>query len=487
MMSTTTTRVQPLLGDEEEEPEGGLRRITGTDTSGDRDDEALPPVGGSIGVVSHPDGYQYVVKARLAVTVHALLDVVETSNTFSATVELGLEWEVSEDQWIGCETFWRDHFISKVLRVFFDNAKDRENLFAADANEDERVGRDDVGAPLVDSDTGKRARLFRLRRRRTVDFRQPLALQNYPFDYQVLAIRCVAEGAEVFGKYFQLEFMHPKRSNYGPGRHTVVEDADHVDDLDIDGIFALDGRDLAKPGSERPRPQEYAVLLFVSRQFNSTLYNAILPIVFMELLSCIIYWVAPCDVADRAAITLTIFLAAVTFKTYMSTLLPALPYLTSVEWFLLSGMLLLLTQGLLIARVGWYCVNSDAAAGFPGTYWSWSYKRFEENDDAAYWKEDGTKAAYWKEDDASYWRGSDAARTRRSVLWDRDAFTITLSWIFMTVVTLLNRIFWLYYKLYRIDYEKAVAESLGDERALNKQSVLSYVARRGAAARGCPR
>ena len=93
MMSTTTSRVQPLLDDEEEEAEGGLRRITGADTSGHRDDEALPPVGGSIGVVSHPDGYQYVVKARLAVTVHALLDVVETSNTFSATVELGLEWE----------------------------------------------------------------------------------------------------------------------------------------------------------------------------------------------------------------------------------------------------------------------------------------------------------------------------------------------------------------------------------------------------------
>ena len=253
-----------------------------------------------------------------------------------------------------------------------------------------------------------------MRRRRTAEFRQPLALQHYPFDYQVLAIRCVAEGAELFGRYFQLELMHPKRSNYGPGRHTIIEDADHVDDLDIDGIFALDGRDLAKPGSERPRPQEYAVLLFVSRQYNSTLFNAILPIVFMELLSCIIYWVAPCDVADRAAITTTLFLAAVTFKTYMSTLLPALPYLTSVERFLLAGMLLLLAQGLLIARVGWFCVNSKKTKGFHGHPWDWRYRDFEEDEDAAWLQSaDGTNAAYWKEDDASYWRGSDAARGRR--------------------------------------------------------------------------
>ena len=132
-------------------------------------------------------------------------------------------------------------------RVFFANADGRENVFAHDASEDERVGRD-VGAPLVDSATGELKRLFRLRRLKTVEFHQPLALQKYPFDYQVLAIRCVAEGAEVFGKYFQLQLMHPERSNYGPGRHTIVEDADHVDDLDIECIFALDGRDLAKPG-----------------------------------------------------------------------------------------------------------------------------------------------------------------------------------------------------------------------------------------------
>ena len=201
-----TSKVQPLHSATEEGPDtqargGGLRRIAGAEAS-NRDDESLPPVGGSIHVVSHPDGYRFAVRARLEVTLKALLDVVETANTFRATVELGLEFEVSEDQWRGCETFWRDHFIPKVPRVFFANADGRENVFAQDASADERVGRDDVGAPLVDSATGELKRLFRLRRLKTVEFHQPLALQKYPFDYQVLAIRCVAEGAEVFGKYY---------------------------------------------------------------------------------------------------------------------------------------------------------------------------------------------------------------------------------------------------------------------------------------------
>ena len=262
-MMSSTSKVQPLHSAAEEantpsrciwadanpseRPAPSLRRIAGAEAS-NRDDESLPPVGGSIHVVSHPDGYRFAVRARLEVTLKALLDVVETANTFRATVELGLEFEVSEDQWRGCETFWRDHFIPKVPRVFFANADGRENVFACDANEDERVGRDDIGAPLVDSATGELKRLFRIRRLKTVEFHQPLALQKYPFDYQVLAIRCVAEGAEVFGKYYQLELTHPEPSSYCFGCHIIEEDADHVDDLNIECI---------RPG--RPRSREARV------------------------------------------------------------------------------------------------------------------------------------------------------------------------------------------------------------------------------------
>ena len=286
----------------------------------------------------------------------------------------------------------------------------------------------------------------------------------------------------MFGKYFQLEMLHPKRSNYGPGRHTIVEDADHVDDLDIECLFALDGRDIAKPGSERPRPQEYAVLLFVSRQYNSTLMNAIMPVVFMEILVSSSIWVEPCDVADRAAITTTLFLAAVTFKTYMSTLLPALPYLTSVERFLMGGTMLMVFQGLMIAVVGRWCINDDYnTAGFPGTWDSFDFERHKpEVDDATHWRQspDGTTAAYWRDDDAEYWESSNAARSRMSVWRDQVAFCMTIIGIIVTLLALFNRIIRLNYKLYRIHHKKAVAEAGGDGRALKKQSALWYAARR---------
>ena len=147
----------------------------------------------------------------------------------------------------------------------------------------------------------------------------------------------------------------------------------------------------------------------------------------------------------------------------------------------MAGTVLLLCQGIMIAYVGTWCINDENTPGFPGTPYSLRFKKHEPDvDDAAHWREspDGTTAAYWRDDDADYWRSSDEARERRSVLADQAAYYLTWISIFTTVVALLNRIFRLYYKLYRIDYEKAVAESLGDERALNKQSFLSYVARR---------
>ena len=45
-----------------------------------------------------------------------------------ATVEVGLEWEITEAQWTGCDHFWKDHFVEKVPRVFFVNAR----LFGAE-------------------------------------------------------------------------------------------------------------------------------------------------------------------------------------------------------------------------------------------------------------------------------------------------------------------------------------------------------------------
>ena len=324
------------------------------------------------------------------------------------------------------------------------------------------MGQDEIGTPLVNG-SGELARLFRLRRLWTLEFRQPMDLQNYPFDFQCLGMRLRTEGAEVFGKYFQFDLHHPRESPGGKGRHLIGRDADYVDDMRLEAIFALSGDDLAEQGKERPTPHEYAVLLFVSRArrprgagnrraatprrgrgysaeagrgdaaagiprrrvaatprrgrgysaaaaaaaarrddaaaatglsfraangvrpqaYHSTFFNAIMPVSFINFLSIMVYWVPPCEVADRGSVTLTLFLTAVSFKSYMSDRLPAVPYLTSVEYFLVECMGLLLFQGILVIMAGWYCVGGNSergnsARGFPhntGSHKAFKYFR----------------------------------------------------------------------------------------------------------------
>ena len=54
----------------------------------------------------------------------------------------------------------------------------------------------------------------------------------------------------------------------------------------------MTGEEAGNPG-ELPKRNEYLVLLFVSRNFSSAVYNLILPTLIIELFSLTIFWVNP--------------------------------------------------------------------------------------------------------------------------------------------------------------------------------------------------
>lgn len=428
---------------------GSSRRIGSADTSGDWD-EAMPPVGGNVRVQGHHDGYRFSVRARIDVTIITLIDVVEVENTFHATVSVGIEWEISEDQWRNCESFWLEHFLPKAVKVFFKNSEERANIFGGDdeARANAMVGKDELGSAVVDAG-GRPARLFRLRRRATVAFRQALDLKNYPFDMQCLCLQCETEGEMLFGKYFKLELGHPLPCAGNRGRHRILENADNVDDVRIETIFALSGAEVATQG-QRPRLNEYTVLLFVSRQYTSTMWNAVVPTFMIEVLSLMVYWVPPCDLADRASVTLTLFLTAVSFKSYMSDRLPAVPYLTAVEVYLFNAMAVLLIQGILLIGVAKFCNKG----GFAGQANPFGYDRDPFDDDVV--ADDDEGPAFWYE--------SDEARTRVQNRLDAWGFALTFVHCGVSFVgyIFLHKYLRLYRDLSKLHANKAKAEGVSN-------------------------
>ncbi|KAJ1451381.1 hypothetical protein M885DRAFT_499622 [Pelagophyceae sp. CCMP2097] len=314
----------------------------------------IPGSGCAVSVVAAAGGFEFELRARVDVRVVALLDVVEADNVFKAQLRVSLEWEVSEAQWAGCVDFWTREYVPR-LRLFFKNGETRFNVL----DPDHADGQDEVGTELVNQD-GETLRFFRLQRRVTETFRQTFDLRAFPFDLQQLAIELEAEPTVVLGRTYNLVLEHPGGAGGSEGRHVICENADGVDDAAFETLYALDGVELAGPGKKRL--PEYVVLLYVSRNFRSTLWNLIVPTLVIEFLSFLTYWVNPCQLADRAAVTVTLFLTAVSFKTYTASMLPAVPYLTSVEKYLMVCFLILALQALLLILAAKFC-NPDGIKG----------------------------------------------------------------------------------------------------------------------------
>lgn len=298
---------------------------------------AFPHVGGSITVKTDEMGFSFVLDARLCIRVLSLLNIDEHENTFEAILEVTLCWEVEQTQYDVCVEFW-DRFRP---RLHFENAVDSsespEPIFC---NESEPT--ENGSLMLRDDRDGRQAilRHFEYRKRTQRKFRQPLDLVHFPFDIQTLPITFYSERTFMYGRPFYLKLSHPcarddfNEGDVADGAHVFEKDADCVDDMKTETLFALEGRETlpelteipprnSTEGRLRPRIDQYTLLVFVSRQYKSTMYNIYIPLTFMFVLSFLAFFIPPCAVVDRASVSLTLLLTTVALKTYMSDKLPS--------------------------------------------------------------------------------------------------------------------------------------------------------------------
>ena len=342
-------------------------------------DGSFPHVGGSIAVRTDDLGFSFVLDVRLCTRTLALLNIDEHENTFEAILEVALEWEVTHTQYDVCQEFW-DTFRPNL---HFENAVALHTEKPEPIFDDHSVPTENGCLMLRDERDGKQTilRHFEYRKRTQRKFRQPLDLVHFPFDCQTLPITFYSEKTIVYGRPFHLRLKHPMAKDdfafddVADGAHIFEKNADCVDDMQTETLFALEGPEMlpelqAVPerGSAearlRPRHDQYAVLIFVSRQYKSTIYNIYLPLAFMYILSFLAFFIPPCAVVDRASVSLTLLLTTVALKTYMSEKLPSVPYCSAAENFLLYITVTLLLQSILMAVSASSCFRYGAPGQF---------------------------------------------------------------------------------------------------------------------------
>lgn len=188
-------------------------------------------------------------------------------------------------------------------------------------------------------------------------------MRNFPFDIQYLEVIFKIERSQVTLADGSLLRQKIRLNNPVRWRkqHTIETNADMLAEWELMKIWG-GSLDLKADGVH----DRYCVQILVHREVTSILWNFAWPIFSIGLLSLTGHGVPVPDLADRMSVNLTMFLTIVAFKWALQDRLPKVPYLTTMELYVLATFSQLLVQGVL-----WWIFAEASTAYCTATVDNW--------------------------------------------------------------------------------------------------------------------
>ena len=160
-------------------------------------------------------------------------------------------------------------------------------------------------------------------------FSQPLNLSNFPFDKHK----------------FNITFVSP---SYSPKQLKLVRDTKKISgiakELSIPDWAVITYE--VTPGYYKPIPSVEAKKTAISFTFEAKRYsgyyilNIILPLILIVFMSWIVFWIDPKESGTQVAVSITSMLTLIAFRFTIRESLPAVPYLTLLDYLVLGATLL---------------------------------------------------------------------------------------------------------------------------------------------------
>jgi hypothetical protein len=177
-------------------------------------------------------------------------------------------------------------------------------------------------------------------------FSEALELERFPFDAQPLTISMVVNCRESGPVPVAIELDDLVAKSVDPRKSFALYQEWHLADL----ICVRVGRTSADI-ADRVFPQ-ISFSFFVARRPGFVLTNVALPTLLISTLSFVPFCLDPMDyIADRFALLFALVLTTVTFKSIISTMVPAIAYLTWVDKYVLASSLCVFASMLISALV----------------------------------------------------------------------------------------------------------------------------------------
>ncbi len=160
------------------------------------------------------------------------------------------------------------------------------------------------------------------------NFSQPLVLNDFPFDHQLLRIDLVAAGYR----------DHQVVLTDDPGDPSVVGDSLSISDWTVAGWEGSSKSLALTKGS--PKLPAFRFSVEVQRNYGYYLVNVIIPLVMIIFMSWVVFWIKPGNSGPRISVSVTAMLTLVAYRFAVGASLPKISYLTRMDWFILGSSLL---------------------------------------------------------------------------------------------------------------------------------------------------
>ena len=161
-------------------------------------------------------------------------------------------------------------------------------------------------------------------------FSQPLQLENFPFDQQVLSIQIVAVRYTV--DEVQLIADPQKRSG--------IADQVSVTDWKITGWKT--GNEPFQPGSDSIPIPGFELSVSAERRVDYFIVNVIIPLFLIVAMSWVVFWIEPKESSGtKISIAATSMLTLIAYRFAIGASIPKLSYLTRLDEFILWSTVLI--------------------------------------------------------------------------------------------------------------------------------------------------
>ena len=289
-------------------------------------------------------------KVDVAIKIYELSDINALDCTFNCVFVVLLDWvdpslEMLEIPRSAEAIDWTQHFFPRIELV------DAKRDMIAELGQGGDVPRVRPRDPV----TGE-CNHVTLTAKMKATIKSRFDFRRYPFETQVLQLLIKAHTVSD-GKSFANGKRHgfvtladPTRWRYDDA-HEIVPNADWLVDWDITSLAA------SPCGFHEGVNDGYKVQVLITRDSTSIMWNQALSLAVIDLLSMVSYGVHPIDLADRSSIVFTMLLTAMAFKFVVSDSLPSVPYLTTLDRFMISSFVVIAIQGLL----HWFVAEAEAS------------------------------------------------------------------------------------------------------------------------------